>query len=72
MKILNLKTVVHNYEPTLFTILLLKNIIANKFFFFIKNISFMAASNKLLPKTPTGIAGLDEITGGGFPTGTYS
>ncbi len=24
---------------------------------------------KLLPKSPTGIGGLDEITGGGFPTG---
>jgi circadian clock protein KaiC len=26
-------------------------------------------SNHLLPKSPTGIAGLDEITGGGFPKG---
>lgn len=29
----------------------------------------MIQSNKLLPKTPTGIAGLDEITGGGLPAG---
>ena len=28
--------------------------------------------NKLLPKTPTGIAGLDEITGGGLPKGRPS
>src|SRR5215213_11585932 len=27
---------------------------------------------KLLPKTPTGIAGLDEITGGGLPKGRPS
>src|SRR5687767_12365925 len=25
--------------------------------------------NKLLPKTPTGVTGLDEITGGGLPFG---
>src|SRR6185369_13048931 len=25
--------------------------------------------NRLLPKSPTGIAGLDEITGGGLPKG---
>src|ERR1700754_2456224 len=25
--------------------------------------------NRLLPKSPTGIAGLDEITNGGFPKG---
>lgn len=29
----------------------------------------MPAKNISLPKTPTGIAGLDEITNGGFPTG---
>ncbi|RZL00967.1 MAG: KaiC 1, partial [Pedobacter sp.] len=28
-----------------------------------------SSKSKLLPKTPTGIAGLDEITGGGIPTG---
>ena len=28
--------------------------------------------NKQLPKTPTGIIGLDEITGGGLPTGRPS
>jgi circadian clock protein KaiC len=26
-------------------------------------------NSKLLAKSPTGILGLDEITGGGFPTG---
>src|ERR1051325_4901363 len=29
----------------------------------------IAASGNLLPKCPTGIAGLDEITGGGLPQG---
>src|SRR3954471_6752851 len=29
----------------------------------------MLLSKKTLPKTPTGIAGLDDITGGGLPTG---
>ena len=27
------------------------------------------AKNRLLPKSPTGISGLDEITGGGLPKG---
>ncbi len=29
----------------------------------------MDPERRLLPKTPTGIAGLDEITGGGLPSG---
>ncbi len=29
----------------------------------------MDSSRTLLPKSPTGIQGLDEITGGGLPTG---
>jgi circadian clock protein KaiC len=29
----------------------------------------MAKSRKQLPKSPTGIQGLDEITGGGLPKG---
>ena len=30
---------------------------------------FEAPAGPLLPKAPTGIAGLDEITGGGLPRG---
>jgi circadian clock protein KaiC len=29
----------------------------------------MRGKNKVFPKTPTGISGLDEVTNGGFPTG---
>ena len=34
-----------------------------------KNSHRQTGSRRLLPKAPTGIQGLDEVTGGGFPRG---
>jgi len=58
------------YQPYyLIFVLLLYNCLTKKKQHFMKTASKQKLENKSMPKTPTGINGLDEITQGGLPKG---